>query len=73
MYGGLPTNYNPQSKCVPSATKSVVIRYVECCQCGWTGKEEQQKKIDSFSLKKFGFKGWDHVCPKCNHDEFYNV
>lgn len=51
----------------------LVVRRVECCSCGWTGTEDEQKRIDSPSLKKMGVAGWDHVCPKCAHDEFYQL
>ncbi|MEO5342183.1 MAG: hypothetical protein H7842_02395, partial [Gammaproteobacteria bacterium SHHR-1] len=52
---------------------AVVMRRVECCECGWIGGEDKQRLIDSPSLKALGVQGWDHVCPKCGHDEFYQL
>ena len=44
---------------------------IKCTKCDWKGTEDQRLLVVSESLKKMGVKGFDHVCPCCESDEFY--
>ena len=44
---------------------------VKCTKCGWIGSQDQQILIASESLKEMGVKGFDHVCPRCGNNEFF--
>lgn len=46
---------------------------LECCECGFVCKKSELKEIKSKSLAALGVKGSDYVCPKCEHDDFYDL
>ena len=46
---------------------------IECCKCGWIGDEEEQVIAECKWMEVKGAIVESHVCPKCGHDEFYDV
>lgn len=42
---------------------------IECCNCGWKGKESQlDKRVNDID---YPMSVWESICPKCREPDYY--